>query len=324
MSTAVIANQKKSIRKGFDDAGAAIQAATEDKKRGRIVKKGGGSGARSGVAPTPIFSSNEEVKGAPRGPRGGGGGGGAGAAAASPRGGGGGGGGGGGAVASYKVGSAAAAVAAAGKKAAAAAASSSGGTKKRLNLVVAGHVDAGKSTMMGRLLHEMNFVGDREMAKFERDSATAGKGSFKYAWVLDETAEERARGVTVDVGRTYFETEAALFTLLDAPGHRDFIPNMIAGAAQADCGVMVVNTAKGEFETWMGKGGQTREHAVLLRAAGVNDLVVACNKMDAHGWDKARYEAVVAQLVDCLRKVGYQVGRPPMTSSRSDRGAAQR
>ncbi|MDC0510807.1 GTP-binding protein [bacterium] len=137
--------------------------------------------------------------------------------------------------------------------------------------------------------------------------ATIGKASFKYAWVLDETDEERSRGVTVDVATKHFETEAALFTLLDAPGHRDFIPNMISGVAQADCGMLVVNTSEGEYETGLLKGGQTREHATLLYTGGIANLVVAMNKMDCCGWDRARYDALVASMSEFLASVHFKV-----------------
>ncbi|XP_078363300.1 HBS1-like protein isoform X2 [Oculina patagonica] len=178
--------------------------------------------------------------------------------------------------------------------------------KTLLNLVVIGHVDAGKSTLMGHLLYRLGNVSKRSMHKYEMESKKAGKASFAYAWVLDETGEERERGITMDVGLTRFETDTKLITLMDAPGHKDFIPNMITGAAQADVAVLVVGSSTGEFESGFEAGGQTREHALLVRSLGVTQIVVAVNKLDSVSWSEARYNYIVGKLRHFLKQTGFK------------------
>ncbi|XP_065279959.1 uncharacterized protein HBS1 isoform X2 [Dermacentor albipictus] len=181
-----------------------------------------------------------------------------------------------------------------------------GSTKSLLNLVVIGHVDAGKSTLMGHLLYRLGCVQKKQMHKYEQESKKLGKASFMYAWVLDETSEERNRGITMDVAQAKFETPNRSIVLLDAPGHRDFIPNMITGAAQADVAILVVDATRGEFETGFETGGQTREHTLLVRSLGVSQLAVAINKLDNVSWDEGRYNEITAKLRTFLRQAGYR------------------
>ncbi|ESN98448.1 hypothetical protein HELRODRAFT_101631 [Helobdella robusta] len=178
--------------------------------------------------------------------------------------------------------------------------------KDYLNLVVIGHVDAGKSTLMGHVLYQLGFVSKKVMHKYEQEARKIGKGSFAYAWVLDETEEERSRGVTMDVAQTTFETNTKVITLIDAPGHKDFIPNMITGAAQADVAILVVNSTRGEFETGFEMGGQTREHAMLARSLGVTQLAVAVNKMDTVDWSQARFTEIVQKLGQFFKQIGFK------------------
>ncbi|OAX78671.1 translation elongation factor Tu [Emergomyces africanus] len=176
--------------------------------------------------------------------------------------------------------------------------------KKAANFVVIGHVDAGKSTLMGRLLYELKAVDQRTIDKYKKDAERIGKGSFALAWVLDQGSEERARGVTIDIATNQFATENTNFTILDAPGHRDFVPNMIAGASQADFAVLVLDATTGNFES--GLKGQTKEHALLVRSMGVQKIVVAVNKMDAAEWSQARFDEMQQQIASFLTTAGFQ------------------
>eukprot|EP01132_Coremiostelium_polycephalum_P002607 gene2607-3232_t len=175
--------------------------------------------------------------------------------------------------------------------------------KPHLNMVVIGHVDAGKSTTMGHLLYKLGFVDKRTMDRFQRESEKLGKSTFHFAWVLDEQDEERERGVTMDVCVRYFETEHRRITLLDAPGHRDFIPNMISGTTQADVAVLIVNA--NEFEAGFSSEGQTKEHALLAKSLGIMQLIVAVNKMDLVDWSEERYNFIVDSLKSFLSSAKF-------------------
>ena len=181
------------------------------------------------------------------------------------------------------------------------------GSRPRINLVVVGHVDAGKSTLVGHLLYKLGQVTNKQMHRNEVDSQRSGKASFKFAWALDETSEERSRGVTIDIALTNFQTPHKDAVLLDAPGHVDFIPAVISGAAQADAAILVVDATRGEFETGFSSGGQTREHTFLVRSLGVRSLVVVVNKMDNVDWSWNRFSDIVEQLGPFLKQAGFNL-----------------
>ncbi|KAK2466434.1 hypothetical protein APHAL10511_002076 [Amanita phalloides] len=181
--------------------------------------------------------------------------------------------------------------------------------KKGINLVVIGHVDAGKSTLMGRLLYELGKLDEKTRISNERASNKLGKSSFSWAWNFDGTVEERERGITMDIGLESISTEYRDITILDAPGHKDFIPNMISGASQADCALLVVDAAVGEFEAGFERGGQTREHIVLVRSLGVTQLIVAVNKLDQVQWERTRYSEICSALRPFLTQSGFTTSK---------------
>lgn len=150
-------------------------------------------------------------------------------------------------------------------------------------------------------------VDKRTLEKYEREAKEKNRESWYLSWALDTNQEERDKGKTVEVGRAYFETEKKHFTLLDAPGHRGFVPNMIGGACQADLAVLVISARKGEFETGFERGGQTREHAMLAKTAGVKQLIVLINKMDdpTVAWSKERYDECIEKLLPYLKKCNF-------------------
>jgi elongation factor 1-alpha len=180
-----------------------------------------------------------------------------------------------------------------------------GKEKTHINLVVIGHVDSGKSTTTGHLIYKCGGIDKRTIEKFEKEAAELGKGSFKYAWVLDKLKAERERGITIDISLWKFETPKYHVTIIDAPGHRDFIKNMITGTSQADCAILIIASGTGEFEAGISKDGQTREHALLAYTLGVRQLIVAINKMDSTGWSEARYKEIVGEVSNFIKKVGY-------------------
>ncbi|XP_058475238.1 elongation factor 1-alpha-like [Solea solea] len=182
-----------------------------------------------------------------------------------------------------------------------------GKEKTHINIVVIGHVDSGKSTTTGHLIYKCGGIDKRTIEKFEKEAAEMGKGSFKYAWVMDKLKAERERGITIDIALWKFETTKFQVTVIDAPGHRDFIKNMITGTSQADCAVLIVAAGVGEFEAGISKNGQTREHALLAYTLGVKQLIVGVNKMDSTEppYSEARFAEVKKEVTSFLKKTGY-------------------
>jgi len=188
-----------------------------------------------------------------------------------------------------------------------------GKDKVHINIVVIGHVDSGKSTSTGHLIYKCGGIDKRTIEKFEKEAAEMGKGSFKYAWVLDKLKAERERGITIDIALWKFETAKYYVTIIDAPGHRDFIKNMITGTSQADCAILVVAAGVGEFEAGISANGQTREHALLAYTLGVKQMIVAINKMDSTepNYSEKRYEEIKSEVSTFIKKVGYNPSAIP-------------
>ncbi|KAF9008790.1 EF Tu GTP binding domain-containing protein [Cyathus striatus] len=162
---------------------------------------------------------------------------------------------------------------------------------------------------MGRLLYECGRLDEKTRQANERGSVKAGKSSFSWAWGLDGTTEERERGITMDIALESLSTPHRQITVLDAPGHKDFIPNMISGASQADCALLVVDSATGEFEAGFERGGQTREHLILVRSLGVAQVIVAINKLDQVEWSQVRYEEICEHLRPFLVQTGFNLSK---------------
>jgi elongation factor 1-alpha len=173
--------------------------------------------------------------------------------------------------------------------------------KPHINLVFIGHVDHGKSTTVGRLLYDSGVIDEQQMRKLKERAQELGKAGFEFAFVMDGLKEEQERGVTIDLAHKRFDTDKYYFTIIDAPGHRDFIKNMITGASQADAGVLVVAANDGV-------NSQTKEHVFLSRTLGVNQLIVAINKMDISGvdWKEEKWNKVKAEVSTLLKSVGYK------------------
>jgi peptide chain release factor subunit 3 len=184
-----------------------------------------------------------------------------------------------------------------------------GDSREHLNLVFIGHVDAGKSTLSGNILYLTDNVDKRTIERYEKEAKERNRESWFLAFIMDTNEEERAKGKTVEVGRAHFDTEVKRYTILDAPGHKNYVPNMIMGASQADVGILVISARKGEFETGFDRGGQTREHAMLAKTLGVSYLVVVVNKMDdpTVQWKKERFDECIAKLRPFLKQCGFTI-----------------
>ncbi|VDL62729.1 unnamed protein product [Hymenolepis diminuta] len=181
--------------------------------------------------------------------------------------------------------------------------------KETLSVVFIGHVDAGKSTIGGHILYLTGMVDARTLEKYAKEAKEKNRETWYLSWALDTSNEERNKGITVECGRAYFETEHKHFILVDAPGHKSFVPNMITGASIADIAVLVISARRGEFETGFERGGQTREHAMLVKTTGVKHLIVLINKMDDStvNWDESRFTECQDKLTPFLRKIGFNV-----------------
>ncbi|MCX8200242.1 MAG: GTP-binding protein, partial [Candidatus Micrarchaeota archaeon] len=175
---------------------------------------------------------------------------------------------------------------------------------EHMNIVFIGHVDAGKSTTVGRLLFDTGAIPEQELKKLREEAERVGKPTFEFAFVMDEQKEERERGVTIDISHKEFKTQKYHFTIIDAPGHRDFVKNMITGASQADAAVLVVSVKDGIQP-------QTKEHAFLAKVLGIQQFIVAMNKMDAVNYDRVKFEDVKTQVVAMLKGIGYKVDEIP-------------
>jgi len=183
-----------------------------------------------------------------------------------------------------------------------------GKEKEHINVVVIGHVDAGKSTTTGHLIFQCGGIEKRVLERYEKEANDLGKGSFKYAFVMDKLKAERERGITIDIALWKFETEKYNYTIIDAPGHRDFVKNMITGTSQADVAILIIASKPGEFEAGISDDGQTREHALLAYTLGVKHMIVCMNKIDDPGvnYSKDRYEEIKNVCVGFLKRVGYK------------------
>jgi len=181
--------------------------------------------------------------------------------------------------------------------------------REHINLVTIGHVDAGKSTLSGQILLSTGMIDQRTVEKLVAEAKDQNRSSWFLAYMLDQNAEERQKGITIEVGRAHFNTTNKRYTILDAPGHKNYVPNMITGVAQADVGILVISARKGEFEAGFDRSGQTREHALLAKTLGIKKLIVVVNKMDENTveWSKERYDTIVNKLGAYLKTIGYNL-----------------
>ncbi len=182
-----------------------------------------------------------------------------------------------------------------------------------MNLAVIGHIDHGKSTTVGRLLFETGAVPAHIIENYRKEAAEKGKASFEFAWVMDNLKEERERGITIDIAHKRFDTEKYYFTVVDCPGHRDFIKNMITGASQADAALLVVAATDGPME-------QTKEHVFLSKTLGINQLIIGINKIDAVNYDQKKYEEVKQKVSDLIKMVGFNPANIPFIPMSSFNG----
>ena len=182
-------------------------------------------------------------------------------------------------------------------------------SKPHLNLVTIGHVDHGKSTLVGRLMYDTGNIKEEDLRKLKDLAKELKKETFEFAFVMDRLKEERERGLTIDVMHRRFDTPKYYFTVIDAPGHRDFVKNMITGASQADAALLVVSAKQGEFEAGIGASGQTREHVFLIKVLGITQLIVAINKMDTISYGEERYKKVREEIEKLLKSVGYDTNK---------------
>jgi len=186
--------------------------------------------------------------------------------------------------------------------------------KPHLNMIITGHIDHGKSTTMGHFLMDMGVIDERAIAQHAEESEKIGKGdTFKYAWVMDNIKDERERGITIDLAFKKFETPKFFFTLIDAPGHRDFIKNMITGASEADCAILVLSAKDDEANVAVAAGGQAREHAFLLRTLGVGQIIIAINKMDTNNYSEDAFKAT--------KEIGEKIVKVTVSAIKADVGA---
>jgi elongation factor 1-alpha len=183
--------------------------------------------------------------------------------------------------------------------------------KEHISMVVIGHVDSGKSTTTGHLVYACGGIDKRTLEKLEKEAESLGKSSFKFAFVMDKIKASKERGITIDISLSRFETEKYAVTVIDAPGHRDFIKNMITGTSQADCAMLVIDGCSGGFESGISEDGQTREHALLAYTLGVNQMIVAINKMDdvSVKYSQNRFNEIQKEVSSYVKKVGFHSSR---------------